>query len=123
MAKKEHFTMKPWLKRRGLSYEEVFHGVFPAIKAAAHNFDPEHNSGASFSTFAMGYIKGEVAGIVKKWPPEVSVGEYSAHRVPNTEEFSRAHGRGGAGELLRGHPKMTSYEIAMERGPEVRGAG
>jgi hypothetical protein len=66
--------MKPWLARLGLSYEEVFHGVFPAIKAAAHNFDPEHNSGASFSTFAMGYIKGEVAGIVKKWPPEVSVG-------------------------------------------------
>ena len=40
-----------------------------------------------------------------------------------SEEFSRAHGRGGAGELLRGHPKMTSYEIAVERGPEVRGDG
>ncbi len=40
-----------------------------------------------------------------------------------SEEFSRAHGRGGAGELLRGHPKMTSYEVAVERGPEVRGAG
>jgi len=34
-----------------------------------------------------------------------------------SEEFSRAHGRGGAGELLRGHPKMTSYEIAVQRGP------
>lgn len=41
----------------------------------------------------------------------------------HSEEFSRAHGRGGAGELLRGHPKMTSYEIAVERGPEVPGAG
>jgi heme oxygenase (staphylobilin-producing) len=40
-----------------------------------------------------------------------------------SEEFSRAHGRGGAGELLRGHPKMTSYEVAVERGPEVQGAG
>ncbi len=40
-----------------------------------------------------------------------------------SEEFSRAHGQGGAGELLRGHPKMTSYEISVERGQEVRGAG
>ena len=40
-----------------------------------------------------------------------------------SEEFSRAHGRGGAGELLRGHPKMASYEVAVERGPEVLGAG
>ena len=40
-----------------------------------------------------------------------------------SEEFSRAHGRGGAGGLLRGHPKMTSYEVAVERGPEVREAG
>ena len=40
-----------------------------------------------------------------------------------SEEFSRAHGRGGSGELLRGHPKMASYEVAVERGPEVLGAG
>jgi heme oxygenase (staphylobilin-producing) len=41
-----------------------------------------------------------------------------------SEEFLRAHGRGGAVQLLRGHPKMTSYEIAVERGsdgPEVWG--
>ncbi|HET7478306.1 MAG TPA: antibiotic biosynthesis monooxygenase [Rubrobacteraceae bacterium] len=34
-----------------------------------------------------------------------------------SEEFRKAHGRGGAGELLRGHPKMTSYEVAVERAP------
>jgi hypothetical protein len=56
-------------------------------------------------------------------PPEVAVGEESAHDVQNSEEFSRAHGRSGAGGLLRGHPKMTSYEIAVERGLAVRGAG
>jgi heme oxygenase (staphylobilin-producing) len=38
-----------------------------------------------------------------------------------SEEFSQAHGRSGAGGLLRGHPKMTGYEVAVERGPE--GAG
>ncbi|MEW6636012.1 MAG: antibiotic biosynthesis monooxygenase [Actinomycetota bacterium] len=35
-----------------------------------------------------------------------------------SEEFKKAHGRGGAGELLRGHPKMTSYEVTVERLPE-----
>lgn len=39
----------------------------------------------------------------------------------HSEEFSRAHGRGGAGGLLRGHPKMTSYQIAVEREPEASG--
>lgn len=34
-----------------------------------------------------------------------------------SEEFRKAHGRGGAGELLRGHPKMTSYEVAVQRDP------
>ncbi len=33
----------------------------------------------------------------------------------SSEEFKKAHGRGGAGELLRGHPKMTSYEVTVQR--------
>lgn len=35
----------------------------------------------------------------------------------HSEEFSKAHGRGGAGELLTGHPTMNTYEVAVERGP------
>ncbi|MGF1471603.1 MAG: antibiotic biosynthesis monooxygenase family protein [Rubrobacteraceae bacterium] len=35
----------------------------------------------------------------------------------HSEEFTKAHGRGGAGELLTGHPKMTTYEVAVERRP------
>jgi len=34
-----------------------------------------------------------------------------------SEEFSKAHGRGGGASLLSGHPKMTSYEVAVEREP------
>ena len=37
-----------------------------------------------------------------------------------SEEFSKAHARGGMRELMRGHPKMTSYEVSVEREP--RGA-
>jgi heme-degrading monooxygenase HmoA len=38
-----------------------------------------------------------------------------------SEEFSRAHGRGGVGGMLRGHPKMTSYVIEVEREAEPSG--
>jgi heme-degrading monooxygenase HmoA len=31
-----------------------------------------------------------------------------------SDEFKKAHGR-GAGDLLRGHPQMGTYEVAVER--------
>ena len=39
-----------------------------------------------------------------------------------SDEFKMAHGRSGGGGLLRGHPKMTSYEVAVERQPELYNA-
>ena len=33
-----------------------------------------------------------------------------------SEEFAKAHARGGTAGLLRGHPKMSSYEVAVRRG-------
>ena len=39
----------------------------------------------------------------------------------HSEEFSRAHGRGGAGGLLKGHPKMSSYRVTVERVAEASG--
>jgi heme oxygenase (staphylobilin-producing) len=38
-----------------------------------------------------------------------------------SEEFKRAHGRGGGGDLLRGHPQMSTYEVAVERESEPPG--
>ncbi len=32
-----------------------------------------------------------------------------------SEEFARAHGRGGGAELLRSHPKVTAYKGVVER--------
>jgi heme-degrading monooxygenase HmoA len=34
----------------------------------------------------------------------------------HSDEFKAAHGRGGGG-LLRGHPQMGTYEVAVEREP------
>jgi hypothetical protein len=42
-------------------------------------------------------------------------GNESANGSQNSEEFKRAHGRGGGGDLLRGHPRMSTYEVAVER--------
>jgi chromosome segregation ATPase len=42
----------------------------------------------------------------------------SANGVQNSEEFARAHGQGGGEGLLRGHPKITVYEVAVEREAE-----
>ena len=61
LATAENVSMKSWLKRRGLGLDEVSYAAFPAVKDAATRYDPAHASGASFSTFAMKYIKGEVA--------------------------------------------------------------
>jgi hypothetical protein len=51
-------------------------------------------------------------------PPEFGPGQAagkSALGVQDSEEFTRAHARGGTQGLLRGHPKMTSYEVAVQR--------
>lgn len=34
-----------------------------------------------------------------------------------SEEFRQAHGKGGAGDLLTGRPKMNRYEIVVEKEP------
>jgi heme-degrading monooxygenase HmoA len=35
----------------------------------------------------------------------------------HSDAFKRAHGRSGGGDLLRGHPQMGTYEVAVEREP------
>ena len=37
-----------------------------------------------------------------------------------SDEFKKAHGRSG-GDLLRGHPRMSSYEVAVERDGGAKG--
>ena len=35
----------------------------------------------------------------------------------HSDAFKRAHGRSGGVDLLRGHPQMGTYEVAVEREP------
>ncbi len=39
------------------------------------------------------------------------------HSWVQSDEFKAAHGRGDASGLLRGHPQMSTYEVAVERAP------
>jgi heme-degrading monooxygenase HmoA len=34
-----------------------------------------------------------------------------------SDAFKEAHGRSGGGDLLRGHPQMGTYEVAVKREP------
>ncbi len=38
-----------------------------------------------------------------------------------SDAFKKAHGRSGGGDLLRGHPQMGTYEVAIKREPEPPG--
>ncbi len=38
-----------------------------------------------------------------------------------SDEFKKAHGRGGGGDLLRAHPQMGTYEVAVKREPRPPG--
>ena len=39
----------------------------------------------------------------------------------HSEAFKKAHGRSGGGDLLRGHPQMGTYEVAVTREPRSAG--
>ena len=64
----EH-SVEAWLDRRGLTFDEVATTAFPTVAEAARRYDPGHESGASFPTFAMKRIKGQIARIAVCSPP------------------------------------------------------
>lgn len=50
--------------------------------------------------------------VITRWQNQESFNSWV-----HSEEFKKAHGRGGGGDLLRGHPQMGSYDVAVERAP------
>ena len=51
--------------------------------------------------------------VVTRWQSRASFDSWV-----RSEEFSRVHGQGGGEGLLRGHPQVRVYEIAVEREAE-----
>ena len=56
--------------------------------------------------------EGEEVLVVTRWRDREAFDSWVA-----SEEFRRAHGGRGEGDLLFAHPEMTFYEVAVERGP------
>lgn len=48
--------------------------------------------------------------VITRWESREAFDEWVA-----SDAFKEAHGRSGGGDLLRGHPKMGAYEVAVER--------
>jgi hypothetical protein len=121
MAAEECSDRQSWLERRGLDFDEVCNAVFPAVKDAAHNFDPEHDSGASFSTFAMGYIRGAVASIAKDSPPLGNSHSREMERL-NEDEVVQALPRSVA-EIIESVCKHSGSEIVEAVYQKTKDAG
>jgi hypothetical protein len=63
--------------------------VFPAVKIAASRYDPGHESGAAFPTFALKHIQGAVARIVMDSPP--LAGPIAASGDPEVQPQEELH--------------------------------
>ena len=93
VAAKEDVSWREWLKRRGLEWDDVRQRAFFAVLEACPRFDREHSSGASFATFAMGYIRGEVADLAEHSPhltgdPAEALGR-AEEEAPHREDLPR----------------------------------
>ena len=51
--------------------------------------------------------------VITRWHNKVAFDSWV-----HSDEFKMAHGRGGGTGLLRGHPQMGTYEVAVEREAE-----
>jgi hypothetical protein len=103
-------SVRAWLDRRGLTFEEIANAVFPAVEEAASRYDPGHESGASFPTFAMKHIKGEVVRIALDSPP--LPGPEGPEDRPQEEPKSEEEPLDFTDlvELVRKHPKSKIVE-------------
>jgi hypothetical protein len=112
MAEEECSDRHSWLERRGLDFDEVCNAVFPAVKDAAGRFDAEHRSGAHFSTFAMGYIRGEVARIARNSPPHASSlpGSLASHPRTTMDVVHTSLEASQAGSLLVGTRSLDGHD-------------
>jgi heme-degrading monooxygenase HmoA len=53
---------------------------------------------------------GDEVLVITRWEDRASFDAWV-----RSDEFASAHGRGGGEGLLRSHPKMSTYEVALRR--------
>ena len=54
--------------------------------------------------------EGDEVLVITRWQSRASFEAWVG-----SQEFVKAHGRGGEAGLLRSHPKVTAYEVVVER--------
>lgn len=90
----------------------------PVKDGAADRIVERFTEGRGYVHEAPGFVSMEVLKsdggdevlVITRWEDRAAFDAWV-----NSEDFSRVHGRGGGEGLLRGHPKMSSYEVAVQR--------
>jgi hypothetical protein len=111
----EEPSLEVWLERRGLSFEEVANAVYPAVEEAARRYDPGHESGASFPTFAMKNIKGGIAHIAMDSPPLAGLEGPEDHPQEEPHPEEELLDFADIVALVRKHRKSDTLEKVYQR--------
>lgn len=92
----------------------------PVREGMAHEVVERFAKGRGFVQKFPGFVSMEVMRsesedevmVITRWRDKDAFNSWV-----HSDEFKVAHGRGGSSGLLRGHPQMTTYEVALWREP------
>jgi len=116
VAEKEGVPRDLWLERRGLDFADARQQVFFAVFEAARGYDPEHSSGASFATYAMKYIRGEIARLAKCSP--YLAGEHDAKSLER-KPFEEYDPPRSIAEIARTQPASETVQDVYQGSKDV----
>jgi hypothetical protein len=108
-----------WLRVRGLTLDEVRHAAFFAVREAAEKYDPAHESGASFATFAMNYIRGAVSRLAHSSPPLAPVEDSDREEEEELHPEEQPRTLREIVELVHRHPPSKIAQRVYEQSKDV----
>jgi len=93
----------------------------PVKEGAADQIIERFANGQGFVQDFPGFVSMEVLSsegadevlVITRWRDQNAFDSWV-----HSDAFKIAHGRGGGSGLLRGHPQMSTYEVAVKREPE-----
>ena len=94
----------------------------PVKEGAADQIIERFANGQGFVQDFPGFVSMEVLSsegadevlVITRWRDQDAFDSWV-----HSDAFNKAHGRGASNGLLRGHPQMSTYEIAVKREPGV----